>query len=729
MKKIELAIDGMHCASCAVLITRSLEKTPGVTSANVNYGTQKARVEYDERAVDENALIDAIKKRGYSASMDVSPRREQEIRAKEIGELKHQLILGAVLAFPALIIGMFLMEFPFREWVLFALATPVQFYVGRHFYYGAWTALQNRTASMDTLIALGTSASYFYSAATLLGFAEEQYFEVGAVLITLVILGKYLEAIAKRKTGEAIRKLMDLSPKMARVMRGKKELEIPVAQVVMNDLIVVRPGERIPVDGVITEGQTSLDESMITGESIPTEKKKSDTVIGGTINLNGSITFKATGIGKNTVLARIVQLVEDAQGSKADIQRFADQISAVFVPIVIVIALLTFAGWMTLGQSTLAFAVLTSVSVLVIACPCALGLATPTAIMVGTGAGAENGILIKGAEALETMHAINTIVFDKTGTLTHGRPEVTDVWISPAAREKDALGILRGLEEKSEHPLAGAIVQFVQAKKIPAAKMDSFKALFGKGITGKHARGEYRLGNIRWMEEQKISLREHEKRMEEWENAGKTVVALASGKKVLAILGIADVLKESTVRTVSELKKMNKEIWMMTGDNERTARAIAAQAGIVHVFAHVLPEQKAEYVKKLQAQEKKIAFVGDGINDAPALAQADLGIAMGSGTDIAIEAGDIVLMRGDPHDAVNALKLGKATMDKIKQGMFWALIYNVVGIPIAAGVLYPFTGWLLSPILAGGAMALSSVSVVGNALLLRRIEFKTEEKK
>jgi Cu+-exporting ATPase len=730
MKKIEMAIDGMHCASCAILITKSLEKVAGVKTANVNYGTQKARVEYDEKQTNENDLIEAVKKRGYSATMDVSTQREQEIRAKEIGELKHQLILGTILSLPALLIGMIFIDFPLREWVLFVLATPVQFYVGRHFYLGAWTALQNKTASMDTLIALGTSAAYFYSVATFLGLGEEQYFEVGAVLITLVILGKYLEALAKRKTSEAIRKLMDLSPKMARVVRGKKEVEIPVAQVQLNDLIVVRPGERVPVDGVIVDGQTSLDESMITGESIPSEKKKGDTVIGGTINLNGSITFKAVGIGKNTVLARIVQLVEDAQGSKADIQRFADQISAVFVPIVIVIALITFIGWLTLGQAPLAFALVTSVSVLVIACPCALGLATPTAIMVGTGVGAEKGILIKGAEALETMHAIDTLLFDKTGTITQGKPQVTDVWFAPKLREKEVLGLLRGLEEKSEHPLAQAVVQFVQAKNIPSIRMDSFNALFGKGVVGKHGRVEYRLGNIRWMEEKRISLREHEETIETWENNGKTVVVLTSGKKVLAILGIADVLKASAIRTVAELKRMNKEVWMITGDNERTANAIAKQAGIIHVFAHVLPEQKAQYVKKLQAKGKKVAFVGDGINDAPALAQADLGIAMGSGTDIAIEAGDIVLMKGNPYDVVNALHLGKATMGKIKQGMFWALVYNVLGIPIAAGILYPFTGWLLSPIIAGGAMALSSVSVVTNALLLRGIKLdQTEEKR
>ncbi len=724
MKKVELAIEGMHCASCAILITRSLEKVPGVMMANVNYGTQKARLEFDEKLAKENDFIDAVKKRGYFASLDISSEHEQHVRSQEISHLKKKLVFGALLSVPALIIGMFLMEFPYREWILFGLATPVQFYVGRDFYLGAWTALQNKTASMDTLIALGTSAAYFYSVASLLGLVKEQYFEVGAVLITLVILGKYLEALAKRKTSDAIRKLMDLSPKTARVIRGKKEIEIPISEVGLNDVVVVRPGERIPVDGIIQDGETSLDESMITGESIPVEKKKGDTVIGGTINLQGSISFKATGIGKNTVLARIIQLVEDAQGGKADIQRFADKVSAVFVPIVIVIALITFIGWLTLGQATLAFALVTSVSVLVIACPCALGLATPTAIMVGTGVGAENGILIKGAEALETMHEIDTIVFDKTGTITQGKPQVISAQLVDKITEKEVFSIIRGLEEKSEHPLAQAVVSFIAQKKIAPAKVTDFQAIFGKGVIGKKDKTEYVIGNPRFLTEKKIDYADFEDQLNEWENQGKTVVFFAKGKKALAIIAIADVVKESATKTIQELHAMGKETWLITGDNERTAKAIAKQVGITNVFAHVLPEEKAEYVKKLQTQGKKVAFVGDGINDAPALAQADLGIAMGSGTDIAIEAGDVVLMRGEPYDVVNALKLGKATMDKIKQGMFWALIYNVIGIPVAAGLLYPFTGWLLSPIFAGGAMALSSVSVVTNALLLRRIRLK-----
>ncbi|QQR93092.1 MAG: cadmium-translocating P-type ATPase [Candidatus Iainarchaeum archaeon] len=730
MKKIELAIDGMHCASCATLITRSLEKVPGVKLANVNYGTQKARVEFDEKAANESQLIQAVEKRGYRASLDSSPERETQIRTHEIAQLQRELLIGALLSVPALIVGMFLMELSYREWILFALATPVQFYVGRHFYLGAWTALQNRTASMDTLIALGTSAAYFYSVASLFGLVQEQYFEVGAILITLVVLGKYLEAVAKRKTSEAIRKLMDLSPKTARVMRGKEEIEIPLSEVQLNDLIVVRPGERIPVDGVIVSGQTSIDESMITGESIPVEKKKGSGVIGGTINLAGNITFKATGIGKNTVLARIVQLVEEAQGGKADIQRFADQVSAVFVPVVIAIAIITFIGWIALGQASFSFALITSVSVLVIACPCALGLATPTAIMVGTGLGAENGILIKGAEVLETMHRIDTLVFDKTGTITQGKPIVTDFQAIGKTNSKEILSIIAGLEEKSEHPLARAVVEYAKSEEVAAAPIKDFIAVFGKGVMGVYRTHSYVLGNPRFLAEKGVALKEAESQMTQWEHDGKTVIGLGSGKRVLGIIGIADTIKPTAAQAIAELKRQHKEVWLITGDNERTAKAIAAQVGISNVFAHVLPEQKAEYVKRLQHDRKKVAFVGDGINDAPALAQADLGIAMGSGTDIAIEAGDVVLMRSDPYDVILALKLGKATMDKIKHGMFWALIYNIIGIPIAAGLLYPFTGWLLSPMIAGGAMALSSVSVVGNALLLRRMRLrnKKEEK-
>ncbi len=724
MRKMELAIEGMHCASCAVLIQKSLEKVSGVKTAHVNYAVQKAHVEFDEKQANENALIEAVKKRGYGATFDVSLEHEKEVRASEIAELKKMLIVGAVLSFPALLLGMVFMEFPYRIFLLFLLATPVQFYVGWRFYRDAWTALFSGTFTMDTLIALGTSAAYVYSVAHVVGLVLEQYFEVGAIIITLVVLGKYLEAIAKGKTSEAIRKLMDLSPKKAHLLKGKKVVDVPIEQVQVGDLLVVKPGERVPVDGVIVSGETSLDESMITGESLPVDRGKNDTVVGGTINLNGNITFRASKVGKDTVLARIVKLVEEAQGSKADIERFADQISAVFVPAVIVLAVLTFAGWLFLAQSAPGFALVTAVSVLVIACPCALGLATPTAIMVGTGKGAENGILIKGAEALETMHGMNAIIFDKTGTLTQGKPAVTDVVVSQTENEREVLSTIRGLEEKSEHPLAQAIVQHISGKRIPPASVSRFRAEFGKGVNGFVKGKSYVIGNHSFMRANKVNVRTFESEMEKLEHEGKTVVFVARQSKPIAMIAIADQPKSTATRAVHDLQNQRIDVWMITGDNERTAKAIAKQLGISHVFAEVLPEKKAQYVKKLQVQGKKVGFVGDGVNDAPALAQSNVGFAMGKGTDIAMEAGHVVLMRSDPYDVVAALKLGKATMNKIKQGMFWALIYNVIGIPIAAGVLYPFTGWLLSPIVAGGAMALSSVSVVTNALLLRRVDLR-----
>lgn len=723
-----MAIEGMHCASCAVLITKSLEKVEGVKLANVNYSSQKAHVEFDEKIATKKDLISAVEKRGYKASFNVSIEREKEVRTKEIAQLKNYLTIGIICSVPAVLLGMVFMEFPYRIWLLLLLSSIVQFHVGKMFYHGAYSALMNRSANMDTLIAIGTSAAYLYSIAHVLGWVEEQYFEVGAVLITLVILGKYLEAIAKGKASDAIRKLMDLTPKKARVQQGKEFVEVLVEQLKVGDLIEVRPGERVPVDGIIVQGQTTLDESMITGESLPVEKEKSDTVIGGTINLDGRILYKATQVGKNTVLSKIVQLVEEAQGSKASIERFADQISSVFVPVVIVLAVVTFLAWYFAFQSTFSFALLVGVSVLVIACPCALGLATPTAIMVGMGKGAENGILIKGAEALETMHKIDTLVFDKTGTLTEGKPRVTDVKLATPKNEKIVLGLVRGLEEKSEHPLARAMVEYITEQRIAAIEPTAFKAEFGKGIIGRMKGKSYAIGNALLMEERNISLHAWEKEMHLLEKQGKTVIAIAEGKIILGMIAIADVPKTTAKATVSVLHAKGIEVWMMTGDNERTANAIAQQLGILHVFAQVLPEQKAERIKELQKRGKKVAFVGDGVNDAIALAQSELGIAMGKGTDIAIESGQVVLMRSDPYDVVRALKLGKATMGKIKQGMFWALVYNIIGIPIAAGVLYPFTGWLLSPIIAGGAMALSSVSVVANALLLRSIKLAEEKK-
>ncbi len=718
MKRIELAVGGMHCASCSNLISRALTKTSGVKSANVNYAAAKAFVEFDETQIDENALVEIIKSKGYDASIGADPERERALREKEIADLTTLFIFGAVLSFPALIIGMFFMDMPYRMLVLFLLSTPVQFIVGKNFYLGAWSALKNKTASMDTLIAVGTSAAYFYSVAALLGYASEQYFETAAVLITLVVLGKYLEAVAKGRTSDAIRKLMGLAPKTALVIRNGVEVEIPLADVVVGDTVLVKPGSKIPVDGVVIEGSSSVDESMITGESIPIEKNKDSKVIGGSINKHGSFRFQATKVGKDTMLAQIVKLVEDAQGSKAAIQRFADAISAVFVPVVIVIAILSFLVWyLVLGQ-TFSFALVIAVSVLVIACPCALGLATPTAIMVGTGMGAQKGILIKNAEALETMHKINAIIFDKTGTITEGKPKVTDFVLLGNLDRIQALSIAWGVEGNSEHPLADSIVDYAKANGGSQIKVANFKAIPGHGVEGKIGKSLIYVGKP----DGQINDENTRQLVVKLQGEGKTVMVMSANGKAVAIFGVADTIRSTSAEAVKELKKLGIEPWLITGDNRRTAEAIARTAGITHVFAEVLPQDKAEYVKRLQGEGKKVAMVGDGVNDAPALAQADIGIAMGSGTDVAMETGSVVLMRNDTMDVVRSIRLGRATIDKIKQNMFWALIYNVLGIPIAAGLLYPTFGILLSPIIAGGAMALSSVSVVTSALTLRWVK-------
>ncbi|MBI1968787.1 copper-translocating P-type ATPase, partial [Candidatus Woesearchaeota archaeon] len=653
--------------------------------------------------------------------------REEKLRQQEIRTLKNKVLLSSVLSFPALLISMFLSALPYHEYLLWLLATPVQFYIGRPFYQGTWAALKNKSANMDSLIAIGTSAAYFYSVYAVLFTPDaHQYFEISAILITLVLLGKYLEAVAKGKTSQAIAKLVKMGAKMATVIRQGKELKIPIEQVIVGDIVLVKPGEKIPVDGIIVEGHSAIDESLVTGESMPVEKKKGDAVIGSTINKQGAFRFKATKVGSETTLARIVRLIEDAQSRKAPIQRFADQISAYFVPIVIGLALITFFVWYFAFQAELEFALITAVAVLVIACPCALGLATPTSIMVGTGKGALHGILIKGGDILEAAHKLRFIVFDKTGTITKGKPEVTDIVPTKGITEKDLLMLAGSLEKNSEHPLAEAIVQ--KAKGYSLKKVSGFQALVGRGVKGKIGNAEYYLGNLKLMKERKISLAALLPKLESLEEEGKTAMMLASGKKVLGLIAVADEIKEDSPAAVSILKEMGITTYMITGDNKRTAQAIAKKVGIEKFFAEVLPEEKVSYVKELQ-RKGKVAMVGDGINDAPAIAQADIGIAMGSGTDVAMETGNIVLMKNSLLDVPRAIKLSRLTMSKVKQNMFWALIYNVLGIPIAAGVLYPFTGWLLSPILAGGAMALSSVSVVTNALLLRRKSLQLKKAK
>ncbi len=744
MKKTELLLTGMHCASCATLIEKTLAKTPGVAEANVNYGTAKATVTYDEGATGVPQLIAQVKKRGYGALPAEEAKDARLLQEEEIASQRKRLLWSLLFAIPAFIVGMVFMLLgimvPYQDHILWLLATPVQFVIGWSFYRGAWSALKNATASMDTLIAIGTSAAYLYSAYNVLfDPMKGQFFETSAILITFVVAGKYLEAHAKGKSGEAIAKLVDLSPKRATVVReegegGRSEEIVPVEQVREGDLVLVRPGEKVPVDGVILEGCSSLDESMLTGESLPVEKEKGHEVFGATVNRHGSFTMKVTKTGKNTTLAQIVKLVEDAQGSKAPIQRFADAVSAWFVPIVIVIAIIAFVAWYLLLGETFAFALTAAVSVLVIACPCALGLATPTAIMVGTGKGARHGILIKGGEALETAHKVRHVLFDKTGTITEGTPSVTDLIPAKGVTERQLLHVAASIERKSEHPLAEAIVRKAKEEKVSLRDPTRFIAVPGHGVEATLENRHLLLGNAKLLA--KHGVKPESEQLEiatRLEEEGKTVMVLAvSGGKgqILGLVAVADTIKPSAKEAMALLQRHGIEPYLITGDNRRAAAAIAAQAGIPasNVFAEVLPQEKADYVRKIQEKGRergkkeaaaRVAMVGDGINDAPALAKADIGIAMGSGTDVAMESGNVVLMRNDPRDVARALSLSRQTMTKIRQNMFWALAYNVLGIPVAAGLLYPWTGWLLSPIIAGAAMALSSVSVVSNSLLLK----------
>lgn len=730
-----LDIVGMHCASCSAVIENALSKAPGVVKTNVNYATEKAVIEFDCDATSPESLIKTVESVGYKATLHEAANLQEKSKNEEIRKLTQKLIFALVLAIPVLLISMpqllmpfginaeMLMSFPGRKLLLFALTTPVQFFAGWQFYKGAFAAAKNRTSNMDTLVAVGTSAAYFYSVATTFFITGDSYYEVAALLVTFILIGKFLEAKAKGRTSQAIKKLMGMQAKTARVKRNGKEMDIPVGEVVVGDIVIVRPGEKIPVDGEITRGNTSIDESMISGESIPVEKNIGDKVIGATINKNGAIEFRTTQVGEGTVLAQIVKLIEDAQGSKAPIQRFADRISAYFVPTVIALSLLTFAIWYFVVGQTFVFSMLLAVSVIVIACPCALGLATPTAIMVGTGKGAENGILIKSGEALETAQKLDVIIFDKTGTLTTGRPIVTDI-VSTSLRgaKSDAsiLSIAASLEKLSEHPLAEAIVRGAEEKKVRLSEIKKFNAIPGHGVEGEMGGKKYFLGNRKLMVDGKIDVKDTEEVMAKLENEGKTVMIIASDKEVLGLVAVADTLKENSAQAIKTLKGMGITTVMITGDNLRTANAIAKQVGIDKVLAEVLPEDKANEVKKFQKAGKTVAMVGDGINDAVALTQADVGLALGSGTDVAMESGDVVLIKNDLRDVVTAIKLSKATMNKIKQNLFWAFAYNVAGIPVAAGILYPFTGWLLKPELAGLAMALSSVSVVTNSLLLRR---------
>ncbi|HLD85256.1 MAG TPA: heavy metal translocating P-type ATPase [archaeon] len=722
-----VGVSGMHCASCANTIEKKLKKQKGILSARVNYATEKAFVEHDD-SISEEQICKTIDKVGYKSFPEKSLEKSdssidhsdhmKETAKEELQKLKKKLAVGIIIS-AVVFIGSFPEWFPFapkilnEQSLLLVLATIVQFWVGYDFYRGAGIALRNKTADMNTLIAIGTSAAYFYSAGiVLLGMEGMLYFDTASLIIALILLGRYFEVIAKGRASDAIKKLMGLQPKTASIVRNGKEMKINIDDVQAGDIVIVKPGEKIPVDGIVTEGESSIDESMITGESMPVAKKKGDTVIGATINKFGSFKFKATKVGKDTTLSQIIKLVEEAQGSRAPIQRLADKVSAYFVPAVILIALISFAAWYPTNGFIFAFT--TFVAVLIIACPCALGLATPTAIMVGTGVGARNGILIKGGEALETAHKTDVIVLDKTGTLTKGKPEVTDI-VSHEIGEDKLLSIVAAVEKHSEHPLAAAIIETAKQRKLSISKATKFLAHSGKGVSAVVNSQKILVGNRAFMKENKIKLTDNDE-AERMEKEGKTVVFAAKNKKLLGMLAIADALKESSPEAVKELKSMGKRVIMLTGDNERTARAIASQANIDEIIANVLPGDKASHVKRLQKEGHKVAMVGDGINDAPALAQADIGIAIGSGTDVALETGGIVLVKNDIMDVARSIKLSKYTIKKIKQNLFWAFAYNIALIPLAAGVY----GFALDPIFAAAAMALSSISVVSNALLMKR---------
>lgn len=745
IQRIYLNISGMHCSSCASIIERSLKKVSGVKEAKVNFAAEKASILFDESIGIKEDLIEAVKKAGYKATLttQTDSQSESKKRQAEVDRQFKRFIVGLVLSLPLV----YFMFFDFFGWIpgksLFLpyvglisllLTTPIQFIVGADFYKGFWSALRMKTFNMDSLIAIGTSTAYFYSLINYVSYVlghksliaigggkiADLYFETAAFLITFVILGKWLEAKAKGRTSDAIRKLIGLQAKTARLIKGGNTVDVPIEEVKVGDIILVRPGEKIPVDGKITKGFSAVDESMITGESLPVEKNLGNIVVGGTINKTGSFEFEATRVGAETTLAQIISLVEEAQGSKAPIQALSDRISAYFVPAVIGIALLTFIVWYLVLGSTLTFALMAFTAVIVIACPCALGLATPTAIMVGTGKGAEYGILIKGGEPLEAASHIDTVIFDKTGTLTKGKPAVMDVQELKEGQGREILRIASSLESKSEHPLAEAICEYAKGQGLALNEVQGFKAIPGQGVEGKIEKTQFYFGNRKLLKETVgLDLKSIEYQLVYLEEQGKTAMILASSKEILGIVAVADTVKETSREAVDELKKMGIQIYMITGDNARTANAIARQVGIENVLAEVLPEDKAKEVEKLQKSSKKIAMVGDGINDAPALAQADLGIAMGSGTDVAVETGGIIIIRNDLRDVVYALSLSEKTMDKIKQNMFFALFYNVLGIPIAARVLAGI-GLVLKPELAGLAMALSSVSVVSNSLLLRR---------
>ena len=758
----DLPLLGMSCSACAVRIEKALNRAEGVENATVNFATTRATVNYDAARTDPKKLREVVRDAGYDAIVQEEAAEggapaqslqdaEIEARDREFGEQKRKFIIALVLTIPLAIIAMGghvspvlerLFNFPGRAYLELALTTPVLFWAGREFFTGAWAAARHRAADMNTLVAIGTLAAYLYSVAATFAPALFRasdvagdamngrmagpmvYYETAAIVVTLILMGRLLEAHARAQTGNAIRALMGLQAVTARVERDGQQMEIPIEEVRAGDVITVRPGEKIPVDGEVVSGNSSVDESMLTGEPLAVKKSEGDTVIGATLNKTGSFRFRATKVGGDTVLQGIVRLVQQAQGSKAPIQKLADTVAGVFVPVVILIAIATFVVWFVAAplDKRLTLALLTSVSVLVIACPCALGLATPTAIMVGTGRGAGNGILIKGGQALETAHQLSAIVLDKTGTITRGWPAVTDIE-AHGIEADELLRLAASAESGSEHPLGEALVRDAKNKGVQLAPVEAFEAIAGHGLDATVEGRKITIGNAPLMRER--GLAPDEKVADAFASDGKTPVFVAIDNQFAGIIAIADPIKDGARAAIEKLHDLGLEVAMLTGDNEKTARAIARQVGIERVFAEVLPDGKAAKIAELQAEGKKVAMVGDGINDAPALAQADVGIAMGTGTDVALEAADITLVKGDLHGVVSSIALSRATVKNIKQNLFFAFIYNIIGIPIAAGILYPFNhNLLLSPILASLAMALSSVSVVTNALRLRGFQIE-----